>query len=48
MNQLMNFAFGVLNNRDRVEEAKRIQGPQQKAQLLVAGLPLHRQGYPPL
>ena len=28
MNQLMDLAFGVFNNRDRVEEAKRIWGQQ--------------------
>ena len=32
-NQLMDFAFGIFNDRGRVEEAKRIQGQQQKASL---------------
>ena len=32
-NQLMYFAFGILSDRGRVEEAKRIQGQQQKASL---------------
>ena len=30
-NQLMDSAFGILNDRGRVEEVKRIQGQQQKA-----------------
>jgi hypothetical protein len=30
-NQLMDSAFGILNDRGRVEEAKKIQGKQQKA-----------------
>ncbi|KAB1269779.1 Gag polyprotein [Camelus dromedarius] len=48
MNQLMDLAFRVFNNRDRVEEARSIQGQQQKAQFLVAALiPAPPQGYPP-
>ena len=41
MNQLMDLAFGVFNNKDSVEEAKRIQGQQLKEQLLEAALLLH-------
>ena len=45
INQLMDLAFGVFNNR----EAKRIQGQQQKAQQLAAALtPAPPQGYHPL
>ena len=38
MNQLMDLASGAFNNRERVEEAGKIQGKPQKAQLLVAAL----------
>ena len=31
INQLMDFSFGIFNDRDRVEQAKRIQGKQEKA-----------------
>ena len=41
INQLMDLAFGVFNDRDGVEEAKKIQGQQLTAQLLEAALPLH-------
>ena len=49
LSQVMGLAFGVFNNRNRVEEAKRIQGQQGKAQPLAAALaPAPSQGYPPL
>ena len=49
INQHVDLAFGVFNNKDKVEEAKIIQGQQQKAQLLVASLNLAPpQGYIPL
>ena len=45
----MDLAFGIFNNRDRVEEAKRMQGQQLTAQLLEAALILvPPQGYYPL
>lgn len=47
-NWLVELAFGVFNNRDRVEEAKRIQGQQRKAQFLAAAfIPAPPRGYPP-
>ena len=46
-NQLMDLAFGIFNNTDRVEETKRIQGQQQKA-VTGRGPNPCPQGFPPL